>query len=96
MADTLAAAAVVGSAEEAQGMRGDVKLMYDSQQHYEQLAAGFNMLLEWRDGVPRGAYKGVVRPLRCPILLLTLWNILLFLPFLSAVLVFQAWMVNAY
>ena len=62
MGVTLAAARLVGSVEEVTGASGDVKLQYDSQPHYEKLAAGFGMLLEWRDGVPRGAYKGVVCP----------------------------------
>ncbi|CAL8465720.1 g5256 [Coccomyxa elongata] len=56
----LAAAKVVGSVEDVAGLSGDVKLLYDSQPHYEKLAAGFGMLLEWRDAVPRGAYRGVV------------------------------------
>lgn len=60
MEATLAAAKVVGSAEDVAGGLGGVKLQYDSQPHYEKLAAGFGMLLEWRNGVPRGAYKGVV------------------------------------
>jgi hypothetical protein len=61
MAATLAAAKEVGSAQEAEAVAGDVVLRYDSQEHYERVAASFGMLLEWRDGVPRGAYKGVVR-----------------------------------
>ena len=60
MAATLAAAREVGSAEEAAQISGDVVLRYDSQEHYERVAAGFGMLLEWRDGVPRGAHNGVV------------------------------------
>lgn len=64
MRATLAAAKIVGSVEDVAGLSGDVKLQYDSQPHYEKLAAGFGMLLEWRDAVPRGAYRGVVRPSR--------------------------------
>ncbi len=60
MAATLAAAKEVGGADEAAGVAGDVVLRYDSQEHYERVGGGFGMLLEWRDGVPRGAYKGVV------------------------------------
>lgn len=56
----LAAAPLAKSAEEAQAVNGNVRLQYDSQPHYEQMAAPFGMLLEWRDGVPRGAYRGVV------------------------------------
>ncbi len=60
MDDLLAAAPLATSAEEAKAAEGNVRLQYDSQPHYEQLAAPFGMLLEWRDGVPRGAYRGVV------------------------------------
>ncbi|KAI3434434.1 hypothetical protein D9Q98_002511 [Chlorella vulgaris] len=38
----------------------DYVLRYSSQQHYESLTGKLRMLREWRDGVPRGAYRGVV------------------------------------
>jgi hypothetical protein len=59
----LAAAPLASSAEAAKEVDGDVRLQYDSQEHYEELTSPFGMLLEWRDGIPRGAYQGVVSPL---------------------------------
>ena len=41
---TLEAAPLVGDADEAGARSGDVRLQYDSQKHYEQLAAGFGLL----------------------------------------------------
>jgi alpha-1,3-mannosyl-glycoprotein beta-1,2-N-acetylglucosaminyltransferase len=57
----LAAAPLAASAEEAGNAVGDVRLQYDSQAAYERHAAHFGMLQEWRDGVPRGGYRGTVR-----------------------------------
>ena len=57
----LAAAPLARTAEEAGSAVGDVRLQYDSQPAYERHAAYFGMLQEWRDGVPRGGYKGTVR-----------------------------------
>ncbi len=65
----LDAAPLARDASEAGAWLGDVRLRYDSQEHYERLAAGFGMLQEWRDGVPRGAYNGTVRAPGPPCLL---------------------------
>eukprot|EP00873_Tetraselmis_striata_P034777 jgi/Tetstr1/455041/TSEL_041897.t1 len=46
--------------EEAMRTTGDVKVVYDSQETYEAITGKLGMLREWKDGVPRGAYKGVV------------------------------------
>ena len=40
--------------------KGMVKLLYDSQEHYEGITQAMSMLREWKDGVPRGGYHGVV------------------------------------
>ena len=57
---TLNAAPVAKTAWEAQRWHGNVRLQYRSQEHFEQLAEAFSMMTEWRDGVPRAAYHGVV------------------------------------
>jgi len=38
----------------------DVKLIYRSQKHFEQLARQLRIMGEWKAGVPRGSYQGVV------------------------------------
>ncbi|CAL5224039.1 g6661 [Coccomyxa viridis] len=56
----LEAAPKAETAWDAQQWHGDVRLQYKSQKHFEQLAVAFGMMAEWRDGVPRAAYHGVV------------------------------------
>ncbi|KAL4450561.1 hypothetical protein ABPG77_000917 [Micractinium sp. CCAP 211/92] len=58
----LHAAQELGSVDEAQGAEPgrDYILRFSSQQHYEKITGRLRMLREWRDGVPRGAYRGVV------------------------------------
>ena len=56
----LDAAPVVKTAVEAKRWYGNVRLQYHNQGHFEQLAEAFGMMTEWRDGVPRAAYHGVV------------------------------------
>ena len=56
----LKAATVAETAWDAQRKHGDVRLQYQSQKQFEQLADAFGMMAEWRDGVPRAAYHGVV------------------------------------
>lgn len=63
---SLEAAPLVGSAAEAQASGGDVRLQYDSQESFQQLAAAVGIMQEWRDGVPRAAYHGVVTRAACP------------------------------
>ena len=57
---TLEAAPVAETVAEAQGWVGDVRLLYHTQEHFEALAKALGIMKEWRDGVPRAAYKGVV------------------------------------
>ena len=57
---TLNAAPVADTVAEAQGWIGDVQLYYHTQEHFEALAKALGIMKEWRDGVPRAAYKGVV------------------------------------
>lgn len=58
---SLEAAPIASSVSEAKAWRGEVRLQYKSQEEFEQLAVAFTMMKEWRDGVPRAAYHGVVR-----------------------------------
>ncbi|OAE32181.1 hypothetical protein AXG93_1793s1120 [Marchantia polymorpha subsp. ruderalis] len=46
--------------QEASKVDGDVRIEYSSQSAFEHLAAQFGVFREWKDGVPRTAYKGVV------------------------------------
>ena len=65
---TLSAAPVADTVAEAQGWSGNVQLYYHTQEHFEALAKALGIMKEWRDGVPRAAYKGVVSwqwPLPC-------------------------------
>ncbi|XP_056164260.1 alpha-1,3-mannosyl-glycoprotein 2-beta-N-acetylglucosaminyltransferase isoform X1 [Syzygium oleosum] len=41
-------------------IQGDVRLQYQHQQDFERIARQFGVFQEWKDGVPRTAYKGVV------------------------------------
>ncbi|KAK3287077.1 hypothetical protein CYMTET_5397 [Cymbomonas tetramitiformis] len=41
-------------------MQGDVKLFYRNEKDFEQIAKRFGVFGEWKDGTPRGAYRGVV------------------------------------
>jgi len=52
---------VLFSAEDAKVANGNVRLRYDSQEHFQQLVSSFGMLQEWKDGIPRCSYKDVVR-----------------------------------
>jgi alpha-1,3-mannosyl-glycoprotein beta-1,2-N-acetylglucosaminyltransferase len=38
----------------------DVRLVYENQSHFEELARMFGVFEEWKDGIPRTSYKGVV------------------------------------
>lgn len=40
--------------------KGDVKIVYNSQRHFQVLARQFGVFEEWKDGIPRTSYKGVV------------------------------------
>ncbi|KAE8712838.1 Alpha-1,3-mannosyl-glycoprotein 2-beta-N-acetylglucosaminyltransferase [Hibiscus syriacus] len=39
---------------------GDVRIQYNDQSDFENIARQFEVFEEWKDGVPRTAYKGVV------------------------------------
>ncbi|RDX61027.1 Alpha-1,3-mannosyl-glycoprotein 2-beta-N-acetylglucosaminyltransferase, partial [Mucuna pruriens] len=44
----------------AYNIDGDVRIKYIDQSHFENIARQFGIFEEWKDGVPRAAYKGVV------------------------------------
>jgi alpha-1,3-mannosyl-glycoprotein beta-1,2-N-acetylglucosaminyltransferase len=44
----------------AESVGEDVRIEYSSQRQFEGLARLFGVFEEWKDGVPRTAYKGVV------------------------------------
>ncbi|KAG1362687.1 putative Alpha-1,3-mannosyl-glycoprotein 2-beta-N-acetylglucosaminyltransferase [Cocos nucifera] len=39
---------------------GDVLIQYRDQADFEQIARQFGIFEEWKDGIPRTAYKGIV------------------------------------
>nr|GEU36846.1 alpha-1,3-mannosyl-glycoprotein 2-beta-N-acetylglucosaminyltransferase isoform X1 [Tanacetum cinerariifolium] len=39
---------------------GDVRVQYNDQSHFENIASHFGIFEEWKDGIPRTSYKGVV------------------------------------
>lgn len=57
---TLAAARTLQTAAQAKEASGDVKLLYSSERQYKLYARTLRMLPDWKDGVPRGAFRGVV------------------------------------
>ncbi|CAO2203694.1 unnamed protein product [Urochloa humidicola] len=44
----------------AHNMAADVRIQYNDQEEFERIARQFGIFEEWKDGVPRTAYKGVV------------------------------------
>ncbi|VVB10208.1 unnamed protein product [Arabis nemorensis] len=44
----------------AQNINGDVRIRYQDQAEFERIAGAFGIFEEWKDGVPRTAYKGIV------------------------------------
>ncbi|GAB4853013.1 hypothetical protein Ancab_017202 [Ancistrocladus abbreviatus] len=44
----------------AHGIGGDVRIQYKDQGNFKNIARQFGIFEEWKDGVPRTAYKGVV------------------------------------
>lgn len=44
----------------AYNIDGDVRIKYINQENFEEIARQFGIFQEWKDGVPRTAYKGVV------------------------------------
>ncbi|WOL13431.1 alpha-1,3-mannosyl-glycoprotein 2-beta-N-acetylglucosaminyltransferase [Canna indica] len=43
-----------------QNIDSDMRIKYNDQRHFEQIARQFGIFEEWKDGIPRTAYKGVV------------------------------------
>ncbi|XVE49603.1 hypothetical protein DITRI_Ditri01bG0095300 [Diplodiscus trichospermus] len=41
-------------------IKGDVRIQYKDQSDFERIARQFGVFEEWKDGIPRTAYKGVV------------------------------------
>ena len=48
------------SVEEVKLHTGTVKLMYDGKQEYEKLADEIGIIDDWKDGVPRASFHGIV------------------------------------
>ncbi|KAL4343325.1 hypothetical protein HN51_061626 [Arachis hypogaea] len=46
--------------QETNNIDGDVRIKYRDQSDFEYIAGQFGIFQEWKDGVPRTAYKGVV------------------------------------
>lgn len=46
--------------QKAYNIDGDVRIEYKDQGHFEQIARKFGIFEEWKDGIPRTSYKGVV------------------------------------
>nr|CAB3470772.1 unnamed protein product [Digitaria exilis] len=44
----------------AHNMAADVRIQYNDQEDFERIAHQFGIFEEWKDGIPRTAYKGVV------------------------------------
>ncbi|ESQ53067.1 hypothetical protein EUTSA_v10025208mg [Eutrema salsugineum] len=44
----------------AKNIKGDVRIRYKDQAEFERIAGEFGIFEEWKDGVPRTAYRGVV------------------------------------
>ncbi|KAL9231792.1 hypothetical protein vseg_006966 [Gypsophila vaccaria] len=44
----------------ANNVNGDVRIQYKDQPDFENIARQFGIFEEWKDGIPRAAYKGVV------------------------------------
>ncbi|KAK9287578.1 hypothetical protein L1049_015999 [Liquidambar formosana] len=44
----------------AYNIDGDVRIQYQDQLDFERIARQFGIFYEWKDGIPRTAYKGVV------------------------------------
>lgn len=62
-ADIVKAAKSVHEADaflKASKMEGDVRIQYNDQEDFERIAQQFGIFEEWKDGIPRTAYKGVV------------------------------------
>lgn len=56
----MASAKMLTSTDEVKLHPGTVKLLYDGKQEYEKLANELGIIDDWKDGVPRGSYHGIV------------------------------------
>ncbi len=61
MDQTVSSARLLRTVEGVHLAKGLVKLMYASRQEYESLASAIGIIGDWKDGVPRAGYQGVVR-----------------------------------
>lgn len=60
MGGKLQSAKLLTAASEVNMHGGTVKLMYDGKHEYEQLANELGIIDDWKDGVPRASYHGIV------------------------------------
>lgn len=58
--DAVAEATLVTSEQDIARQGGPVKMLYASQAEYELLADEMGMISDWKDGIPRASYQGVV------------------------------------
>lgn len=61
--DLVKSAKPVGGSDpvlQAYNIDGDVRIQYRDQADFERIAAKFGIFEEWKDGIPRAAYKGIV------------------------------------
>ena len=56
----LASATLLTSTVDVKLQAGTVKLLYDGHQEYGKLAHGIGIIDDWKDGVPRASYHGIV------------------------------------
>ena len=57
---TVAGAKLIAGVEDIRQEQGPVKLVYASRKAYEVLADQLGMISDWKDGIPRASYQGVV------------------------------------
>ncbi|DBA71292.1 TPA: hypothetical protein ACH3X2_011108 [Trebouxia sp. C0005] len=57
----VASARLLKSSEGVHLAQGLVKMTYGSRSEYEELAAAVDIIGDWKDGVPRASYEGIVK-----------------------------------
>lgn len=60
MGRKLQSAKLLTETNETKSHAGTVKLMYDGKHEYEKLANELGIIDDWKDGVPRASYHGIV------------------------------------
>lgn len=60
LVSAVAEAKQVAGAEDIQQHHGPVKLVYESHAEYTALAEQIGMITDWKDGIPRASYHGIV------------------------------------